>query len=100
LEKIKFVWQKHPSALDDSAYLIPVTYNKDGIIEADPYLIAPAHYSYSQKPQSFQEEREFRYVLMCSVATERVLPDFVILSIPGCADLLTLEDEDGKPISA
>lgn len=60
LQRIKAHWQKHPWALADSALLAPVTYNKDGIVEADPYLIAPPHYSYSQNPQSFEKEMEFR----------------------------------------
>lgn len=98
LQRIKLEWQKHPWALHDSAFLAPVTYNKDGIVEADPYLIAPPHYSYSQKPQSFEGEREFRYVLTCSVDTERALPDFLVLCIPGCAGFLILEDECGEPI--
>jgi hypothetical protein len=98
LQRIKLEWQKHPWALDDSAFLAPVTYNKDGIVEADPYLIAPPHYSYSQKPQSFEEEREFRYVLTCSVDVERVLPDFVVLFVSDCAGLLILENEADDPI--
>ena len=82
LERIKVAWQNHHFALDGCAFLAPVVYNKDGLLEADPYLIAPPHYSYSQKPNSFEEEREFRYLLQCSVDTKRTWEDFLTLRLP------------------
>ncbi len=40
-----------------------------------PYFIAPPQYSYSQKPKSFEEEKEFQYVLTCAVPTRRNVTD-------------------------
>jgi hypothetical protein len=90
LERIKVAWKAHPWALGDSAFIAPVVYNKHEIIEADPYLIVPPQYAYSQKPPSFQNERESRFVIKCSVDTKRHLSDFLILSVPDCIDILSL----------
>jgi hypothetical protein len=93
LERIKVAWQKHPWALDGHAFVVAAVYNKDGVVEADPYLIAPPHYSYCQKAASFQDEREFRYVLTCSVDMRRKMDEHVTLSVGDCSDILTLEDQ-------
>src|SRR5271157_327971 len=60
LERIKTAWKSHAWALDGGAVIVPVVYNKDGLLDADPYLIAPPHLDYSQKSELFKEEREFR----------------------------------------
>jgi hypothetical protein len=90
LERIKTAWQTHPRALCGYATIVQVTYNKDGLLEADPYLIAPPHYAYSQKPESFEKEREFRYVLECTIDTSRSLADYLTLMIPPCDDICSL----------
>lgn len=93
LERVQIAWQKHVWALDGSAFVAPVVYNKDDVIDANPFLIAPAHYSYCQKPQSSLDDKEFRYVLTCSVDAKRALTDHLTLSVPDCSDILNLEDK-------
>ncbi len=91
LQRIRAIWQKHQLALDDdSAFVAPVVYNKNGLLEPDPYLIAPAGYSYSQKPSSFEQEREFRYVLICSVDDKRTFENFITLTVGDCSDICSL----------
>ena len=87
LERIKAAWQSHRWALHGYAFIVPVVYNKDGLVEPNPYLIAPWGYTYSQKPKSFEEEKEFRYVLECTVDTERTLENKLTLSLPDCSDI-------------
>src|SRR5258708_14782043 len=62
LRRIKTVWRNHQWSLAESTSISKVVYNKGGILEPDPYLIAPYHYTYSQKPDSdtFKLESEFR----------------------------------------
>jgi hypothetical protein len=100
LERIKAAWQKHPWALDGHGFIAAAVYNKDGVVEADPYLIAPPHYSYCQKAASFHKEREFRYVLTCSIDVERKMNDSETLSVGDCSDILTLEGEPEMRLSA
>lgn len=87
LERIKCVWRNHPLALNDGVMIAPVDYNKGGVVAANEYLIAPPHYSYSQKPPSFDVEKEFRYVLTCSINVNRHLNDHLSLNIGDCSDI-------------
>jgi hypothetical protein len=90
LERIKAAWQNHPLALEGSACIAPVVYNKSGLLEPDPNLIAPVHYSYSQKATSHEEGKEFRYVLECRVDAKREWEDFLTLRLCDCRDICTL----------
>lgn len=96
LERIKTAWQSHPWAFDGCAFIAPVIYNKGELVEPDRYLIAPPEYSYSQKSKSdgegnsFEEEKEFRYVLKCTVDPERTLEEYLPLRLPDCSDICSL----------
>ena len=90
LERIKVAWSNHPLAFEDCAFIAPVVYNKDEVLEADPYLLSPPEYSYSQKPKSYSNDREYRYVLMCRIDTNHNLPDNFTLSVPNCSDICSL----------
>jgi hypothetical protein len=94
LERIKAGWQKHDWSLENSAFITPVEYNKDGLLEPDPCLWAPPHLCYSQKPESFREEREYRYLLMCTVDAKRCLPEYLTLPLTNCSDLCSLIASD------
>lgn len=87
LERIKTVWRTHALALNDGVVIAPVDYNKGEVVAANEYLIAPPRYSYSQKPPSFFVEKEFRYVLTCSVNVSRHLDDHLYLSAGDCSDI-------------
>ena len=87
LERIKGVWQKHDWFLENPAFIAPVEYNKDGLLGPDPCFMAPPHYCYSQKPESFREEREYRYVLNCGVDAKRAWPDYLTLMLADCSDI-------------
>lgn len=77
-------------ALKNGAFIAPVVYNKDGLLEPDPYLIAPFHYSYSQKLKSYEDEKEFRYVLGCKVDADREWEDSLTLTLGDCGDICSL----------
>lgn len=87
LERIKGVWRTHTLALNDGVVIAPIDYNKGEVVVANEYLIAPPHYSYSQKPPSFYVEKEFRYVLTCSVDVNRHLNDHISLNVGDCSDI-------------
>ncbi|MFH1935420.1 MAG: hypothetical protein ABIN18_28095 [Pseudomonadota bacterium] len=90
LERIKIAWSNHPLAFNGCAFIAPVVYNKEGVLEPDPYLLSPPEYSYSQKHSSDMEDRECRYVLKCRVDTNRKLQDVLFLSVPNCSDICSL----------
>ncbi|MDD5242935.1 MAG: hypothetical protein PHU49_02850 [Syntrophorhabdaceae bacterium] len=71
LEKIRSAWSDHRLSIGDRpAEIAQVVYDKGGVHEADPFLIAPP--VYMQKPmQPFAGEKEWRYVLTCRLQTER-----------------------------
>jgi hypothetical protein len=87
LERIKAVWRNHDWALNDGVVIVPANYDKDELVADNKYLIAPPHYSYSQKPPSFWMEKEFRYVLTCSFDVNRHLKDYLPLDVGDCADI-------------
>jgi hypothetical protein len=91
LSRIKASWAGDSRALPDSAFVAPVAYDKDGLLRADPYLIAPPHLSYSQKPKPYSDEIEFRYILECKVDAERAWEDHLTLLLPDCNDICSLE---------
>jgi hypothetical protein len=93
LDRIKAAWQKHEWALG-SAFIAPAVYNRDGLLEPDPLMSAPPHLSYSQKPVSDQEDREFRYVLECGFDKKRDLVDHLTLTLSDCSDLCSLLPSD------
>lgn len=94
LDRIKAVWHKHDWSLENSAFIAPVEYNRDGLLEPDPYFLAPPHYFYSQKSELYREEREYRYLLMCTVDVTRSLPDHLDLLVPDCSDICSLIESE------
>jgi len=90
LERIKVVWKNHASAFADNACLVPVAYNKDGLLEPNQYLYAPTDYTYSQKPASLEYQQEFRYVLPCS-DVQRNSDCYLTLDVGDCRDICTLQ---------
>jgi len=91
LEKIRGVWKNYPLSLNGSTELKPVVYNRDGLLDPDPYLIAPSDWSYTQKSKSNEYQREYRYVLTCVIDTNRVYPDHLTLKVEGCNEICCLE---------
>jgi hypothetical protein len=87
LERIRAVWRNHEWALNDGVVIVPADYNKDELVTANEYLIAPPHYSYSQKPPNSCVEKEFRYVLTCCIDVNRHLNDHLSLYVGSCADI-------------
>jgi hypothetical protein len=85
LERIKFAWCNHELAHNGNAFIAPAIYNKDGILEPDPHLLSPPSYAYSQKPSSCEKDREYRYVLRCSV--DSGLQAYLTLNVPDCNDI-------------
>jgi hypothetical protein len=93
LSRIKNAWANHAWAFEGCAFVAPVVYNKGELLEPNPGLVGPPEYSYSQKPRvPFQEEREYRYILLCSIDTKRALTEHLFLTIPDCSDILALEE--------
>ncbi len=96
LERMKLAWQSSPLALRGNAFIAPVVYNKGGLLDPDPYFIAPVNYAYAQKPSSYKHEQEFRYVLDCRVDTERKWEDSVTLGLGDCRDVYSLIQGPGE----
>ncbi len=90
LERMKMAWQQHDWALNDHVVLAPAKYNKDEVLETNEYLIPPPDYSYCQKPPSFSDEQEFRYVLICRIDPKRTLNDHLTLNVGDCRDICTI----------
>jgi hypothetical protein len=90
-DRMRAELREHPWSLEGTAFIAPVVYNKGEILEADPHLISPPQYVYCQKEPRYQDEREFRYVLECSIDVERTITDFLTLCLPDCSDILSLE---------
>ena len=102
LERIETVWSGHALA-SGHAVIEPVEYNKGALLEPTPGLLPPIPYSYAQKPASFHEDMEYRYVLTCtadiiklgafSMAEGRTaghLEDHLTLFLPDCSDICSL----------
>lgn len=87
LERIRAIWRNHDWALNDGVVIVPADYNKDELVADNEYLIAPPHYSFSQKPPSFGVEKEFRYVLTCSIDVNLRLDDHLTLDVGDCSDI-------------
>lgn len=90
LDRVKSEWQSNDLAQEDGARIAPVVYNKDGLLEPDPYLTVPYHYSYSQKPTSDEQDGEFRYVLTCKVDVNRTWEEFLTVRVDDCSDICSL----------
>lgn len=90
LERIRAAWKTHPWALAGEAFIVAVTYNRDGLLDPDPYLRAPAEYSYSQKRESDRHYREFRYVLTSTIASIGEVANYLTLKLPDCSDICNL----------
>jgi|GEM_PF-2341771 len=87
LERVKAAWQSHDLALEGCAFVAPVEYTKDELSDADEYLIAPPHLTYSQKHKLHEEDKEYRYVLQCRVDASRTWDERLTLVLPDCTDI-------------
>jgi hypothetical protein len=87
LERICAAWGRDDRS-DSPAFLVPVLYNKNDLVEPPPYFIAPPCLVYAQKPVSFSEDREYRYVLSCKVGTKEA--PFLTLKVEPCTDICSL----------
>jgi len=90
LERIRVAWLRHSLALNDHVELVSVDYNKDELIPANKDLSPPARYVYSQKPASYSDEKEFRYVLTCRIDVNRDDEKYLTLDVGNCADICCL----------
>jgi hypothetical protein len=86
-ERLKRAWQTHDLALDDCAFIAPVEYTKDELRDPGPLFLSPPELVYSQKSRSYEEDREYRYLLNCKVDTRRAWEDHLTLTLPDCADI-------------
>jgi hypothetical protein len=87
LERVKIAWQTNDMALDGCAFIAPVGYTKDELIDAEANLISPPSLTYSQKRKSYEGDREYRYLLQCKVDTQRAWDDHLILRLPDCGTI-------------
>lgn len=91
LARIKVAWQNHALAIECGAFIAPVEYTKDELRDADASFLSPAHLTYSQKHRSYEEDKEFRYLLKCKVDYKRAWENHVTLRLPDCGDICSLE---------
>jgi len=89
-ERVKRGWQTHDLALDGCAFIAPAEYTKDELRDADPNLLSPPHLTYSQKCKSYEEDREYRFLLECKVDTQRAWENHLTLTLPDCADICSV----------
>ncbi len=108
LQRIKLAWHTHPWSLNGYAELAEVIYNKDEILEPDPFLLGPSDHSYTQKHKShgegrdfrsYEEDKEYRYVLECSIDANRKMEDHLVLRVPNCSDICSLIDAAQQRLS-
>ena len=90
LARIRAAWQSHELAEDDGAFIAPVEYTKDELRDADGSYHSPVHLTYSQKHRSYEEDREYRYMLKCKVDARRLWEPHLTLTLHNCEDLCTL----------
>jgi len=99
LKRIETTWQRHPLA-SGRCTIAPVVYDKDTLLDPTPGLLPLAAYSYSQKPKSFEAEREWRYVLTCTADLLKLkalvgeglpLEDYLTLHLPDCRDICSMK---------
>jgi hypothetical protein len=88
LERICAAWNGDDRA-SSSPFITPVLYNKGELVEPPPYFIAPPCLVYAQKPPSYSEDREYRYLLECK-AEAKQKDDFLTLNVPACTDICSL----------
>ena len=89
LNRVLVVWDKDERAVESPAgWVVRVEYTKGELVDPDPYLLAPPHLSYSQKPLAYAEEREYRYVLRCKVGVKE--DAFLTFNVTDCSDIVSL----------
>jgi len=93
--RIEVEWRKRPYALAP-CLIAPVAYNKGMLLAPAPGLLPPVEYSYSQKPNAFEAEREFRYVLTCTADASFEPDSHLTLSLSDCRDICSLVLPDSK----
>jgi hypothetical protein len=87
LERICNTWESDPRASGE-AFIVPVLYNKDELVDPPPYFIAPPCLVYAQKPVKYSPEAEYRYMVSCKVGTKE--EQFLSLQIGPCDDICSL----------
>jgi hypothetical protein len=87
LERICTAWNNEDRA-SGSAFIMPVLYNKGDLVEPPPYFLGPLSLTYAQKPASYSQDREYRYVLACEVGTKE--DPFLTLKVGPCTDICSL----------
>jgi hypothetical protein len=91
LERIKAAWKEHPLALLGGVFFAPVVYDRDALMEPDPYLLGPPEpYFYAQKHRSAAGDSEFRYVLECGIDEKRKWEKHIVLKVGDCTDFCSL----------
>jgi len=85
LDRICTIWNG-----DDRAsfppFITPALYNKGELVE--PHF-APPCLVYAQKPPSYSQDREYRYVLECKPEAKQK-DDFLTLKVGACTDICSL----------
>ena len=94
LTRIEAAWCQHPLAVG-RCIIAPVVYDKNQCLQPTSGLLPPTEYSYCQKPATFSDEREFRYVLTCTADAVKLrefgeIPPHVELRLPDCSDICSL----------
>jgi hypothetical protein len=90
-DRIHIAWNTHECALNGNVRLVQIEYNKGEAIASNVNLIAPQDYVFSQKPPSFSQEKEFRYVLTCGIDVARKFENTLLLDIGNCSDICCME---------
>lgn len=88
LKRICTAWNSDERA-SSPPFITPVLYNKGELVEPPPYFIAPPCLVYAQKPPSYSEDREYRYVLRCK-AEARQKDASLTLKVGVCSDICSL----------
>jgi hypothetical protein len=87
LEQICTAWGGDERS-SSPAFVTPVLYNKSELVEPPPYYVAPPCLVYAQKPASYSQDQEYRYLLSCKVGTKE--DPFLTLKVGPCADICSL----------
>jgi hypothetical protein len=86
LERIKEEWKNYEDS--SGAFTAPVIYTKDELREPDTLLLSPPELVYSQKLRSYEDDREYRYLLCRRFDVRRkVWEEHLTLTLPDCRDI-------------
>ena len=86
LERIKVAWEGYDHA--NGAFVAPVIYTKDELRDPDPLFLSPPELVYSQKPRSYEKDREYRYLIKRRFDVRRMVCEtHLTLTLPNCEDI-------------